>query len=196
MALFFGESPGQNIESNSRTGRIALLPRLLSMARGPGFLYGGSQGEFRAVLSMNPLTARAIYCVGLCFLTACAVLPEPPPVAPPVMTGMAPPTVAQQLAAATRTRIEAERRHGSNHPEAMKAIAVETTLRNYVLSLAEQRDLHSEVVTALSNELAAAMALRARASARYGAEHPEMLRAEAVVRELTVALNTEVRGHT
>jgi uncharacterized protein involved in exopolysaccharide biosynthesis len=144
---------------------------------------------------MNPLTARAIYCVGLCFLAACAVLPEPPPAVAPVAAAQTP-SIAEQLAAATRDRVEASQRYGSKHPKAMKATAVEATLRSYAQSLAAPGDVHSQVVTALSNELAAAMALRAQAAARYGARHPELLKAEALVRELTVALNTEVRSHS
>jgi hypothetical protein len=147
---------------------------------------------------MNPLTARAIYCVGLCLLTACAVLPEAPVPEPlPVVDVQAPPTVAQQLAAATRDRVEAARRHGSKHPETVKAVAVEATLRSYAQSLAAQdKDFHGQVVAALSNELASAMAMRSQASVLYGARHPEMLKAETLVRELTIALNTEVRNRS
>jgi uncharacterized protein involved in exopolysaccharide biosynthesis len=144
---------------------------------------------------MNPLVARAIYCVGLCFLAACAVLPDPVVVAAPTpITIQAPPTVAQQLASATRDRVEAMRRYGDNHPAVIKAAAVEATLRSYAQTLSQQDAFHSEFVAALSNELAAAMAQRAEASKRYGAKHPELIRAETLVRELTLTLNTEVRS--
>ena len=172
-----------------------LALRHLRMARGRGFRYGESQGDFRAGISMNPLTARAIYCAGLCFLTACAVLPEPPPAAARVAAAQTP-GIAEQLAAATRDRIEAGQRYGSKHPKVIKAAATEAMLRSYAQSLAAQGDVHSQVLKALSNELAAAMALRAEAAARYGARHPEMLKAEALVRDLTIALNAEVRSHS
>ena len=144
---------------------------------------------------MNPLTARAIYSVGLCFLAACAVLPERPPVTTaPAIVVEASPTVAQQLAAATRDRVEATRTYGSKHPATIKAVAAETALRSAARSLGEQNDFHSELVAALSNELAAAMTLRDQASTRYGAMHPELIRADMLVRDLTIALNTEVRS--
>lgn len=146
---------------------------------------------------MHPLTARAIYSVGLCFLAACAVLPEPAPVTTaPAISVQAQPTVAQRLAAATRDRVEANRIYGPKHPAAIKAIAAETALRAFTGSLGERDDFHREFVAALSNELATAMTLRTQASTRYGAKHPEMLRAETLVRDLTIALNAEVRSHS
>jgi uncharacterized protein involved in exopolysaccharide biosynthesis len=144
---------------------------------------------------MNPLAARVIFCVGLCLLAACAALPEAIPVETPhVAVAPAPqPSVAQQLAAATRDRIEAMHLYAPRHPDVAKAQATEATLRSYAQSLSESESVRSEIVTAMSNELTAALARRAATATRYGPTHPEMVVAEALVRELTVALNLEVR---
>ena len=142
---------------------------------------------------MNPLIARVIYCVGLCFLTACAVLPEPAPVATaPAATLEIAPALARQLAAATRERVETSRRYGEKHPAFIRAAATETALRAYA-ELARPEGFHGELVGALSEELASALAQRDVASLRYNVKHPELQRVETLVHELTVVLNTEVR---
>ena len=52
---------------------------------------------------------------------------------------------------------------------------------------------HRDLIRALSNELADARQESRELEARYGARHPEMLRAETVVTALTSAINAEVR---
>jgi len=146
-----------------------------------------------AGLAMNPLIARVVYCVGLCFLAACAVIPEPAAiVTAPVVNLEITPTLAKQLAAATRERVEASRRYGDKHPVALKAVATEAALRAYA-ERAKLEGFHDELVGALSDELASALAQREQASLHFGDRHPQMQRAETLVRELTIALNTVVR---
>ncbi|CAN0465193.1 unnamed protein product, partial [Phaeothamnion confervicola] len=83
---------------------------------------------------MNPLTARWIYCVGLFFAAACAVLPETLVEPAPVVIAVAPPTPEQQLAGVMRERIELERRYGDTHPAIAQVAATEGTLRDFALS--------------------------------------------------------------
>jgi uncharacterized protein involved in exopolysaccharide biosynthesis len=142
---------------------------------------------------MNPLIARVVYCVGLCFLAACAVIPGPAAIAPaPTATVEVAPTLAKQLAAATRVRVEASRTYGDKHPAVIKAAATEAALRAYAERTKPER-FHDELVGALSDELASALAQRDQASLRFGDKHPEMQRTETLVRALTIVLNTEVR---
>jgi uncharacterized protein involved in exopolysaccharide biosynthesis len=125
-------------------------------------------------------------------------MPEAPAAAPrPPVEVKATPSIAQELAAATRARVEAARRYGAKHTQTMKAAGVEAALRTQARTLAARdKDYQSEIVAALSSELASAMALRSQASARYGARHPEMIEAETLVRDLTIAVNAEVRGRS
>ena len=85
---------------------------------------------------MNSLTARWVYCAGLFFVTACAVLPEQLPASAPApaVAAEASATPEQQLARVMRERIELERRYGDTHPAIARAAATEVTLREFAIS--------------------------------------------------------------
>lgn len=140
---------------------------------------------------MNPFIARVVYCVVLGFLAACSVLPTTPAPAPKPVAINTAPALAHQLAAATRNRVEAERLYGPKHPAMIEAVAVETALRAYA-DIAQPEGFHDELVKALSNELASAMARREMISLFRGEKRLQMQRAQGLVRELTIAVNSEV----
>ena len=143
---------------------------------------------------MNPFAARVVYCVVLGFLAACSVLPSPAP-APKAVAIDTAPALAHQLATATRNRVEAERLYGPKHPAMIEAVAVETALRAYA-DLSRPQGFHDELVKALSGELATALAQREMASLYFGDQHPQMRRAQMLVRDLTVVVNAEVHTHS
>jgi uncharacterized protein involved in exopolysaccharide biosynthesis len=141
---------------------------------------------------MNPLTARWIFCVGLCLLAACAVLPEPPRQAAAAPTVQATLTTEAKLARVMRERAELSLRYGEQHPAMIEAAAAESALREAGLA-ADPARFHRDLIHALSNELADARQESRGLEARYGAGHAEMLRAQTVVAALTSAINAEVR---
>jgi uncharacterized protein involved in exopolysaccharide biosynthesis len=143
---------------------------------------------------MNPLTARWIFCTGLCFLAACAVLPEPlaaaveaPAVARPVLTP------EMTLAKVVRERAELSSLYGARHPAMIAAAAAEHSLRETMLA-AESKHFHRDLIRALSHELADARRHHRLLAAQYGEQHPDMRRAETAVRGLTAAINAQVRA--
>lgn len=141
---------------------------------------------------MNSRTARWIYCAGLFFVTACAVLPETLAPAAPAVVAVAPPTPEQQLAHVMRERIESKRRYGDKHPASVEASAAEQTLRDFALS-ANPDHFHRDLLRALTNELSDALAGRTAASLKYGAKHPEYQKAEFAVSGLMSVINVEMR---
>ncbi|MDP3736505.1 MAG: hypothetical protein Q8R02_03890 [Hyphomonadaceae bacterium] len=141
---------------------------------------------------MNPLTARWVYCAGLFFVTACAVLPETLVAPAPAVVAVAPPTPEQQLAHAMRDRIELQRNYGKAHPAIATAAAAEDTLRDFALS-ANPEHFHRDLLRALTNELSDALADRTAASLKYAAKHPEHQKADLAVSGLMAAINVEMR---
>jgi uncharacterized protein involved in exopolysaccharide biosynthesis len=141
---------------------------------------------------MNSLTARWIFCAGLLVLAACAVLPEPPKQAAAAPAAEIALTTEMKLARVMRERAELSLRYGELHPAMIQAAAAESALRDAGLA-ADPARFHRDLIRALSNELADARQESRELSTRYGASHPEMLRAETVVASLTSALNAEVR---
>jgi uncharacterized protein involved in exopolysaccharide biosynthesis len=143
---------------------------------------------------MNPLTARWIFCTGLCFLAACAVLPEPlaaaveaPAVARPVLTP------EMTLARVVRERAQLSSLYGPRHPAMIEAEAAETSLRHAMRSAGSEH-YRRDLIRALSAELAEARYQRRVLIAQYGEDHPGLLSAETAVRALTAAINAEVRA--
>src|SRR5690606_17279715 len=130
---------------------------------------------------MKPLTARWIFCSGLCFLAACAVLPErvivaveAPVAARPEMT--APATLAKVV----RERAEFSSLYGEGHPAMIQAAEAEASLRETLLA-AEPDQFHRDLIRALSEELADARQSQRTFAARYGEQHPAMRRADSAV---------------
>ncbi len=142
---------------------------------------------------MNPMTARWIFCSGLCFLAACAVLPEPQIVdsAPAAATLPAP---EKALAKAMRERAELSGLYGADHPAVISAAAAEASLRQTALA-ADPAHFRRNLIRALSDELADVRRER-RMAERHGEQHPAMKRADTAVRSLTAAINAEVRSAT
>ena len=141
---------------------------------------------------MNPLTARWVFCVGLFVLAACAVLPEPPKQAAAGPAATVAMTTEMKLARVVRERAELSVRYSERHPAMIEAAAAESTLRDSGLAADPER-FHRDLIFALSNELADARQESRELATRYGATHPDMLRAETVVTALTYAINAEVR---
>src|SRR5262245_25338445 len=105
---------------------------------------------------MKPLTARWIFCVGLCLLTACAVLPEPDaPVAAAAETPVSM-TTEVKLARVIRERADLATRYGAGHPATIEAAAAETALRDAALA-ADPQQFHRNLIRALGDELADAL---------------------------------------
>ena len=141
---------------------------------------------------MNSLTARWVYCAGLFFVTACAVLPEQLPAPPPAIVAEAPPTPEQQLARVMRERIELQRRYGDTHPAIAPVATAEGTLREFAISVNAEH-FHRDLVRALTNELGDALADRTAAASKYDSQHPEFQKAEQAVSGLMAAINVEAR---
>ncbi len=142
---------------------------------------------------MNPLTARWIFCTGLFFLAACAVLPEKLAVAveaPATRTTLTP---EMTLAKVVRERAELSSLYGRRHPAMIAAAAAEHSLRETMLA-AESKHFHRDLIRALSHELADARRHHRLLAAQYGEQHPDMRRAQTAVRGLTAAINAEVRA--
>lgn len=141
---------------------------------------------------MNPLTARWIFCVGLCLLAACAVLPEPSKQAVAAPVAQIAMTTEMKLARVMHERAELSVLYGELHPAMVDAAAAESALRDAGLA-ADPAHFHRDLIHALGNELANARQESRQLAARYGVRHPAMLRAETAVTALTSAINAEVR---
>ena len=141
---------------------------------------------------MTPTTARAIYCLGVFLLAACAGMPEAKAPAAPVAAVQISATPEVLLAQAIRDRVEVQRLYGPKNVKWKQAEGVESCLREYA-SRANPH-FHRDLIAALSNQLADAMADRTRASFKYGPKHPAMIRAETAVSGLTAAINAEVHN--
>ena len=142
---------------------------------------------------MNPLLARWLYCVWLCFLAACAVIPSPPEASAPAET--AAPVVAREaeLARVVREKAELSVRYGARHPEIIKAAATEATLRE-AFQKQNRGEFRRALIRALSDELADALRARREIAARTGEADPELRVAQGVILALTAAINREVHS--
>src|SRR5690606_16109791 len=143
---------------------------------------------------MKPLTARWIFCSGLCFLAACAVLPErvivaveAPVAATPEMT--APATLAKVV----RERAEFSSLYGEGPPAMIQAAAAAASLRETLLA-AEPGQCHRDRLRALGGELADARQSQRTCAGRDGEQPPAMRRADSAARGLTAASNAGVRA--
>ena len=141
---------------------------------------------------MTPTTARAIYCLGVFLLAACATMPEAKAPVGPVAAAKISATPEVLLAQAIRDRIDVERMYGPKDAKWKQVEGVENCLREYA-SRANPH-FHRDLIAALSNQLADAMADRTRASLKYGPKHPAMIQAETTVSGLSAAINAEVHN--
>lgn len=142
---------------------------------------------------MNRTSAQIAYCIGLLVLTACAVIPPPPKpaiVARPVIAAQ---STEERLAAAMHQRIAIEA-SGAVHDFRLTELASEIAGLRRMAFEDDSKDARIELIDALADELSAAMARRSAISDAFGADHPELGIADAIVRSLTAAINVEVHG--
>jgi hypothetical protein len=146
---------------------------------------------------MKPFTARVVYCVCLSGLVAaCAAIPDAKPVvtadaplAPSLRARISP---VDELAGTMRLHAELAYSYRDASPSIIQITSAQASLRDNSM-LASEPEFEHELIWALSNELADARRDRAVAAVRYGAQHPELVKADAVVAALTAAVNAEVR---
>ncbi len=106
-------------------------------------------------------------------------------------TASGPAGIAAELALAMRRQVEVAQVYGPKHPEAARAAATVTSLRESGL-LADPQTFEGDLVEALCYQLANARKDVAILSTRYGPAHPEFKKADGVVLALTIAINEEV----
>jgi hypothetical protein len=140
---------------------------------------------------MRASTSRLVYCVGLLVATACAVLPEAISTPVAATSKASPLSTEVRLAQAMRDRLELEAAYDPSNPAVQKTAALETALRD--LAFADDVSAtRRQLISALADQLSDALADRSQLAANVTAEHPRMLKANAVVSGLTAAINTEV----
>lgn len=145
---------------------------------------------------MKPFTARIVYCFCLSALVAaCAALPDPQPLvandaplAPSVRARVGP---TAELATTMRLHAELAYSYGDARPSMLEISSAQTSLRDSA-ALASGPEFEHDLIAALSDELADARRDRAVLAMRNGDQHPELVKADAVVTALTAAINAEV----
>jgi len=144
---------------------------------------------------MKPFTARVVYCFCLSALAACAALPESQPlvaedakIAPSVRAQVTP---TAELAAAMRLHAELAYSYRDVRPSIVEISAGQASLRDSAMQSSGPEFEH-DLIASLSDELADARRDRAVLAMRYGGQHPELMKADAVVTALTAAINAEV----
>lgn len=136
-------------------------------------------------------TSRLVYCIGLFALTACAVLPAPVPETTMAVSTAAPLSVEVRLAQTIRERIELEATLPDTHADLINAAATENALRS--LAFADgQAASRADLITALADQLSAALADRSRLQAEAAADKAVKVRTEKVISGLIGAINYEV----
>jgi hypothetical protein len=142
---------------------------------------------------MSSSTYKIIYAVGLFLLAACAVTPQPrmPHLIAEVVS--TPVSTEGRLARAMSERIRIEVAGDLNNYRLVELRAEEEGLRR----LAFEDDAvgaRGELIDALADELSAAMVRRSEIVAGGDPDASGLAQVDAVVRELTFAINMEVRG--
>lgn len=142
---------------------------------------------------MNRASARVAYCIGLLVLTACAVMPSPAKpaiIATPVAASQ---STEDKLASAIHQRIAIEA-SGAVHDLRLDALTTEIAGLRRVAFEDDRQGARTELIDALADELSAAMARRSQLASLYGAGHPQIDVADAIIRRLTAAINVEVHN--
>lgn len=136
-------------------------------------------------------TSRLVYCIGLFTLTACAVLPTPVPETTMTVATAAPLTVEVRLAQTIRQRVELEATLPAAHADLANAAATEEALRSLVFAH-DQAASRADLITALADQLSAALADRSRLQTEAAADKTVKVRTEKVISGLIGAINSEV----
>lgn len=142
---------------------------------------------------MNATSSKIIYALGLLFLAACAVIPEPRQTILTAETVSAPLSTEARLARTISERISLEASESRNDVRLSELRTAEQDLRRAAFE-DDAQGARSHLIDALAGQLSLAMVKRTELASGPAPEPKRLAQADAVIRGLTLAINVEVRS--